>query len=66
MLESSADLLQIIWSRILVEITLPCCADGVAVAKIPRREAKWFHLSKGLYYWYLFDGLMYGIIMSVI
>ena len=66
MLESSADLLQIIWSRILVEITLPCCADGVAVAKVPSKEAKWFHPSKGMYYWYLFDGLMYGIITSVI
>ena len=42
MLESSADLLQIIWTRILVEITLPCCADGVAVAKDPRREANGF------------------------
>ena len=66
MLESSADLLQIIWGRILVEITLPCCADGVAVAKVPSREAKWFHPLKGVYYWYQFDGLMYGIIMSVI
>ena len=37
MLESSADLLQIIWSRILVEITLPCSADGVAVARVPSR-----------------------------
>ena len=37
MLESSADLLQIIWSRILVEITLPCCADVVPVAKLPSR-----------------------------
>ena len=66
MLESSADLLQIIWSRILVEITLSCCADGVAVAKVPSREAKWFHPSKGVCYWYLFDGLMHGIIMPVI
>ena len=66
MLESSADLLQIIWSRILVEIALPCCVDGVTVAKIPSRETKWFHPSKGVYYWYLFDGLMHGIIMSVI
>ena len=66
MLESSADLLQIIWTRILVEITLPCCADGVAVAKVPSREAKWFHRSKRVCYWYLSDGLMQGIIMSVI
>ena len=66
MLESSADLLQIIWSRILVEITLPRCADGVAVAKIPSREAKWFHPSKGVCYWYQFDSLMHGIITSVI
>ena len=66
MLESSADLLQIIWSRILVEITLPCCADGVAVSMVPSREAKWFQRSKGVCYWYLFDGLMHSIIMSVI
>ena len=66
MLESSVDLFQMIWSRILVEITLPCCAGGVAVAMVPSREAKWFHRSKGVCYWYLFDGLMHGIIMSVI
>ena len=66
MLQSSVDLFQIIWSRILVEITLPYCADGVAVAMVPSREAKWFHRSKGVCYWYLFDGLMHGIIMSVI
>ena len=65
MLKSSADLLQIICSRILVEITLRCCADGVAVAKVPSRQAKWFHPSKGVCYWYLSDGLMHGIIMSV-
>ena len=46
MLDSSADLLQIIWSRILDEITLSCCADGVAVAKVHSREAKSFHPSK--------------------
>ena len=66
MLQSSVDLFQIIWSRILVEITLSCCADGVAVAMVPSREAKWFHPSKGVCYWYLFDGLMHGIIISVI
>ena len=66
MLKSSADLLQIIWSRILVEITLRYCADGVAVAKVHSREAKRFHPSKRVCYWYLFDGLMHGIITSVI